>query len=757
MGKHFHRTHLSSLLGTAVVVVLACLRVAPVCAESRAPNPADFLYQLAQEYRQTGQLDDAIHELRKLLLIDPHNEQAQRELAELEEQRDQAMQETINQLMPTQAIGHQAGTSPWSRATPVAMTPTSSTGGFVRFPDLRVNGTEWLYVFGRDGKADYGAEAQPQAITVSVPTALGGVVIIRVLDADIRGRHDEIAGEPNTSTAFRVFGGSRLLASQTVGPDAPDGTTIEFGPFSLEQGEQQDQQAVFRIEAEGLEGDDNNRFAIEVSPATVEAFSFHPAIRLARHAGDEMRFFPEIPAGTTRLLESNFDLDPDGGRIELVPFSGNGRLMPSIPVRLSGSGTWASTEVVVPPEGAGTRWTYRITKDTQVRGNMSFRFEDQDGRPLQIYFAPGIAMPAAVTPKSTLSCNAFEFDASQSYDPDKQPLTFSWDFGDGTTGEGIRTQHAYERAGDYRVVLSVKDPSSTTCCQAQTQQVLHVNTPPKAVLDAPPQTCVGASVPLSAARSSDSPGEQLSYAWDFGDGTRGQGSEVTHAYARGGAYQVRLVVNDNRGTSCSTDVASAMIRVNTPPIARANDAIAMCSRDAQAPLEARFNGSRSSDPDRDTLSSRWDFGDGASAEGLMVSHTYRRGGRYTATLTVDDGTGTACSASTATVPVQANHAPLVTPGAPVAICPQEPMTLDATHNASDPDGDSLSYRWDFGDGQTATGATVQHRYETSGTYRVRLTADDGSNMTCSASSAEWPAAINAPPVPKMVIRGESAQ
>jgi len=50
-----------------------------------------------------------------------------------------------------------------------------------------------------------------------------------------------------------------------------------------------------------------------------------------------------------------------------------------------------------------------------------------------------------------------EFDASASFDPENDPLTFSWDFGDGTTGADIKTSHIYQKSGTYIVVLSVSD------------------------------------------------------------------------------------------------------------------------------------------------------------------------------------------------------------------------------------------------------------------------------------------------------------
>jgi hypothetical protein len=51
------------------------------------------------------------------------------------------------------------------------------------------------------------------------------------------------------------------------------------------------------------------------------------------------------------------------------------------------------------------------------------------------------------------------------------------------------------------------------------------------------------------------------YAWDFGDGNTGTGSPVTHTYAAGGSYTVKLVVNDTCGSDSTTQTIAD---VSTP-------------------------------------------------------------------------------------------------------------------------------------------------------------------------------------------------
>ena len=65
----------------------------------------------------------------------------------------------------------------------------------------------------------------------------------------------------------------------------------------------------------------------------------------------------------------------------------------------------------------------------------------------------------------------------------------------------------------------------------------------------------------------------------------------------------------------------------------------------KAPLAVSFSSAGSSDPDGDTLSYAWTFGDGATSTAANPSHTYTAEGQYTATLKVTDPGGKSATAS----------------------------------------------------------------------------------------------------------------
>jgi len=54
------------------------------------------------------------------------------------------------------------------------------------------------------------------------------------------------------------------------------------------------------------------------------------------------------------------------------------------------------------------------------------------------------------------------------------------------------------------------------------------------------------------------------------------------------------------------------------------------------------------------------------------------------------------------------------------------------HNSYDPDGNIISYAWDFKDGSMGRGETLNHTFSSMGSYKVELTVTDNKGATISA-------------------------
>jgi PKD repeat protein len=140
-------------------------------------------------------------------------------------------------------------------------------------------------------------------------------------------------------------------------------------------------------------------------------------------------------------------------------------------------------------------------------------------------------------------------------------------------------------------------------------------------------------------------------------------------------------------------------------------------------LPITFDASRTSDPDGDALSFRWDFGDGQFGAGVKTSHAYTTLQNYTIKLTVRDPRGG--EATTTTTANIYNQAPIAHLAGPATGTVEDTVRFDASASM-DADGDPLTYLWKFGDSSPnfTGGPQVSHVYSEVGSYRVVLRVQD---------------------------------
>lgn len=404
-----------------------------------------------------------------------------------------------------------------------------------------------------------------------------------------------------------------------------------------------------------------------------------------------------------------------------------------------GDGTVSAEPVVthVYDKAGVYRVTLKVTDNSGLQCNTA-----ESAQEVKVNTPPqaGFQAPELVCRGTTVS-----FDASATQDNAPADLTYFWKFGDGTTAEGQKVTKTFEKGGVYDVVLMVDDNAGTVCSTDSIVKTVRVNSNPKA--DAGKDVTLyleDASKPYAvrfdAAGSGDPDGNDLTYNWNFGDGAAGEGRSVDHVFQNPGNYEARLTVNDQSGTPCAVDSDTVKIVLNKAPVAEAGKPQFACSG-----AELTFDGSGSTTEAGENLKYTWNFGDGATAEGAVVKHRYAKGGRYTVSLTVDDGRGTPVSISTDSVSVDLNSAPKAEVTNIQKACVSDKVLFDAS-GSSDPDGDSLKYIWDFGDGTKAEGgAKVSHAYQKGGSYAVTVRVDDGRGSACSQAVARASVKINTPP------------
>ena len=155
-----------------------------------------------------------------------------------------------------------------------------------------------------------------------------------------------------------------------------------------------------------------------------------------------------------------------------------------------------------------------------------------------------------------------------------------------------------------------------------------------------------------------------------------------------------------------------------------------CPTELQVGETATLSASSNLDRATPPVEFRWNFGDGTTATGEVATHSFSTAGTYTVNFTASNqgGRGTSTRSCTVTVVRPPEPAEIVTVNAsPQNFDVCQPTTVQFSANVR---GDTpIDYAWDFGDGETGTGANPTHTYSEAGTYTVTLTASNESGQT----------------------------
>jgi outer membrane protein OmpA-like peptidoglycan-associated protein len=148
---------------------------------------------------------------------------------------------------------------------------------------------------------------------------------------------------------------------------------------------------------------------------------------------------------------------------------------------------------------------------------------------------------------------AGSFTASYNQDA-SEPLTFMWDFGDGTTAQGLTASHAYLAPGTYTVTFTAEGPANT---DTETCLVTVVAAPPAlaACRVSPTQVEPGGEVTVNATVTGTEP---IDVEVDFGDGTTETALPARHTYEDEGTYTITITASNQGGTdTCTVEVEVA--------------------------------------------------------------------------------------------------------------------------------------------------------------------------------------------------------
>lgn len=271
--------------------------------------------------------------------------------------------------------------------------------------------------------------------------------------------------------------------------------------------------------------------------------------------------------------------------------------------------------------------------------------------------------------------------------------SWAWDFGDGNTSTLGSPSHTYANNGNYNVCLIASNgPCSDTTCT-----VVQVGCP------APTAAYSANSSGLTANFTDQTIANGTSWFWDFGDGNTSTTQNPTHTYSSPGVYTVCMTISDN----CGTDSTCQSIRVCEPLTPAVNL--------VPTGLTVAYTGSTASGTPSGYF---WDFGDGNTSTMQNGSHTYASPGIYLVCLFAYDQ----CDSV------------FICPNVQVCAVPVAGFSFQSTGNGLDFDftdastGQTLTWAWDFGDGNSSTAVNPSHTYAADGNYTVCLTISDSCGV-----------------------------
>jgi PKD repeat protein len=173
-----------------------------------------------------------------------------------------------------------------------------------------------------------------------------------------------------------------------------------------------------------------------------------------------------------------------------------------------------------------------------------------------------VPQPAFTTSADCAATVSFLNATTQNGSTPPGSLSYTWNFGDGSTQEYSFTPkpHYYDfKKSPFTVTLTATN--TVTGCADSTVQVINVNAPLIAQFTEQPDSVT--TIPnYEFSFIDESTGPPSRWAWDFGDGATSTTRNPSHRYADTGYYQVKLIISNNG--SCTSEVTHIVRVTGTP-------------------------------------------------------------------------------------------------------------------------------------------------------------------------------------------------
>jgi hypothetical protein len=345
---------------------------------------------------------------------------------------------------------------------------------------------------------------------------------------------------------------------------------------------------------------------------------------------------------------------------------------------------------------------------------------------------------AKAGPDQELDPTLVELDGSNSFDPNGDPLSYTWSQTEGSEAplsdtHAVRPTFLERRWGQYGFRLVVNDGRVDSHPDAVLVTIRNV--PPTADAGADQVVDAGTQVVLDGTATKDANGDPISFSWTQIEGAavplQGIDQEMASFLPQiSGVYRFELVAFDGESYSSPDDVQVVVNDLNRVPTADAGE-----DQTVLLGNTVTLDGSGSTDPEDDRLDYVWSWVEGPepvvleSASGPYPWFTPDQIGAYRFQLVVNDGTDASPPDNVTVRVVNENRAPVaLTAGEGFAEI-GDPVTMDGA-GSYDPDGDPLTYRWTQTGGvqvalEGAGTAVASFHAFSEGVFRFQLVVNDG--------------------------------
>lgn len=291
-----------------------------------------------------------------------------------------------------------------------------------------------------------------------------------------------------------------------------------------------------------------------------------------------------------------------------------------------------------------------------------------------------------------------------------------WDFGDGQSSTQPDGVHAYNSPGEYLVCLTIwSDDSSCFDATCETITITGDSCWNSFIYESDDQVSF-----MFTAESFPGPADY--YSWDFGDGETGYGAIINHTYDSTFFGLVNVTL---------TTYTQPVIPGGDSCIAQSSQEIWVgnVSQECENWFDYSTNDNQTFDfngyPNPDADHYFWSFGDGQTANGQNVSHTYMYNIDTTVLVSLEtwhtNPLGDTCVAMSQQYINVGNEECYA--GFTYTVDSLNPFLYSFTDVSTGP---VTTYLWDFGEGTSSEEQHPEHLFNDSGSFLVCLTIESDS-------------------------------